>query len=618
MYLQINNYLLEDPQDMNDILIVYDDQNDQNSDLSVYVTLGLAEYLSANRIYTKVIKFRHLKFKHIKLFRGFIFYQTKYTNFLKKFTELAKYFNKTLFIINDQINPIPQQFMNQNYILINIDKDNIVIPDIILKQTLEKISLETPEIDYLFILNLQKDIDWIVAQIEYNKQILDIKGYNISIISHSSNKFKFPEKFLKYVKFYFYNYFSEKFYLLKNSKKVILNNENKLYCFINYIECKLCGISCIQVDNHSLIPFNDSISAKNQTSNKEIIEKYSAIYSTSNLYSEIKSKLKENVVFNVPSTATSGGMNVIIKHANILRKNGKDVTLLSDGDDENNVITSGDELNVVSIKKRTIKQNIDKLVATLWTTCFNVEAYPDAERKIYLVQGFETDFSDFNDPYRLLANITYRYKFEYTTVSKWCQNWLENKFNHTVKYCPNGIDTKRFFYVDRNFNTKIRILIEGSNKQPFRRIDESFEITNGLNHEEFEILYLTYNGEPKAWYKYENFLQRVPYEEVHKIYQSCHILLKSSIFESFSYPPLEMMATGGLVVLVLNEGNKEYAKHEENCMVYTSGNIEEARKHIHRIIKDEKLRKKLIKGGLETARSRDWSNIIDKVLYIYQ
>ena len=30
--------------------------------------------------------------------------------------------------------------------------------------------------------------------------------------------------------------------------------------------------------------------------------------------------------------------------------------------------------------------------------------------------------------------------------------------------------------------------------------------------------------------------------------------------ESFSYPPLEMMATGGYVIIVLNGDNKEYLK----------------------------------------------------------
>ena len=41
------------------------------------------------------------------------------------------------------------------------------------------------------------------------------------------------------------------------------------------------------------------------------------------------------------------------------------------------------------------------------------------------------------------------------------------------------------------------------------------------------------------------------------IYSECDILLKSSWLESFSYPPLEMMATGGYCIVAPNDGNKE-------------------------------------------------------------
>ena len=56
------------------------------------------------------------------------------------------------------------------------------------------------------------------------------------------------------------------------------------------------------------------------------------------------------------------------------------------------------------------------------------------------------------------------------------------------------------------------------------------------------------------------FLHRVPYEKTPEVYAACDILLKTSLLESFSYPPLEMMASGGYVVAVPNGGNLEYLK----------------------------------------------------------
>lgn len=90
------------------------------------------------------------------------------------------------------------------------------------------------------------------------------------------------------------------------------------------------------------------------------------------------------------------------------------------------------------------------------------------------------------------------------------------------------------------------------------------------------------------------------------------------MLESFSYPPLEMMATGGISVVAPNEGNKEYLKDEENCLLYELGNIEMAVEQIERIRNDKELREKLIKGGLETAKQREWKNIEKEILDLYE
>jgi glycosyltransferase involved in cell wall biosynthesis len=77
------------------------------------------------------------------------------------------------------------------------------------------------------------------------------------------------------------------------------------------------------------------------------------------------------------------------------------------------------------------------------------------------------------------------------------------------------------------------------------------------------------------------------------------------------------MATGGLVVVAPNEGNIEYLKDEYNCLFYKQGDIEHAVKQINRIADDQELRKKLVKNGLETAKSREWSNIEKDVVDMY-
>ncbi len=123
---------------------------------------------------------------------------------------------------------------------------------------------------------------------------------------------------------------------------------------------------------------------------------------------------------------------------------------------------------------------------------------------------------------------------------------------------------------------------------------------------------------PKNWYKFDKFYNKVPFEQVKKIYYDCDILIKSSWLESFSYPPLEMMATGGYCIVVQNEGNKEYLRNEENCLFYRLGDIDSAIKNINRLINDDKLQESLFKNGLITARNRDWKNYINQVIQLYE
>ena len=164
---------------------------------------------------------------------------------------------------------------------------------------------------------------------------------------------------------------------------------------------------------------------------------------------------------------------------------------------------------------------------------------------------------------------------------------------------------------------KIRILIEGDCGVYYKNVDESFRITNQLDREKYEIWYMSYNAEPKDWYKVDKFLHKIPFHEVADVYRQCHILLKTSFLESFSYPPLEMMATGGYAVVVPNDGNKEYLVDEKNCLLYPCGEIEKGIAAIERIRTDEKLRETLYQGGLETAAVRDWKSLENEILAVY-
>lgn len=333
----------------------------------------------------------------------------------------------------------------------------------------------------------------------------------------------------------------------------------------------------------------------------------------------IKSKLAKNVAFVLPTMNISGGIIVAMKHAEILQNNGFDVSIINRGSVKKMDFGEIKKFSLYSPKTHKLEVYFDEMVSTLWDTVYYTRSYKNKGRVNYFVQNYETDFYAYGEPLRKRANSTYSMNdVRYFTMSRWCQNWLEDVFSKKSDYVANGIENSRFKVVERDFKGKIRILIEGDSESEYKKVDESFRIVNELGADNFVVSYLSYNGKPKDWYKVDKFYNRVPSEKVGEIYQDNDILIKSSILESFSYPPLEMMATGGIAVIAPNDGNAEYAKDKINCIEYKPEDIKDAAQKIREVLDDKKYRDKIISGGLKTAEEFSWENREKDVINIYK
>ncbi len=347
------------------------------------------------------------------------------------------------------------------------------------------------------------------------------------------------------------------------------------------------------------------------------IKNCTTLYTGNPLKCFLQSKASLSIGFVVPGLSVSGGMRVILKHVCVLKEAGVEVSLIVEEAVDDYCEFEG--ICIPVLRREKLNRFFDKLVATMWTTVKFVEEYVNVNERYYLVQNFETEFYEVGNRYRIEANATYSPKnnVKFITISKWCQDWLLEKYSQDAKYAPNGIDDEFVSPVLREFEGKIRILVEGDNSVYYKNVDESFKITNKLDPEKYEIWYMSYNALPKKWYRVDRFFHKIAYEEVKQVYQQCHILLKTSILESFSYPPLEMMATGGYVVALPNAGNKEYLRDGFNCLFYERGSIQQAIELIYRLSSDCELRAKLYKGGLKTAELRKWDVIKRDIIKLY-
>ena len=347
-----------------------------------------------------------------------------------------------------------------------------------------------------------------------------------------------------------------------------------------------------------------------------------------NLKNKIAEKIPEVIGFVGVSLQNISGGNIIIeKHMDILRNHGKIVYGI-----ETHNYRPGDKFltklvhdfsylpinSEVRGHRISLDMRFDQLVATFWSTMDFVESYSKTSQRKYLVQNFEPEFYDKIQPEYLDAVKTYNLRdVKYATISRWCQRWLKDEFSQSASYVSNGIELANYPPIKRKpfAGRKVKILIEGDSASKHKRVDESFRIANKLDREKFEVSYLSYNGKPKDWYIVDHFYNKISPKEVYKIYQANDILLKSSVLESFSLPPLEIMATGGIVVLARNEGNAEYVKDGENALYYK--NEIDAVNKINRIVSSVTIQERLHANGRSTAMAYDWSNKENSVLLIY-
>ncbi|MDR1714074.1 MAG: glycosyltransferase family 4 protein [Coriobacteriales bacterium] len=338
----------------------------------------------------------------------------------------------------------------------------------------------------------------------------------------------------------------------------------------------------------------------------------------------LRRRLTANIAFVLPSTKISGGVRVALEHCRILNEAGQDAFIIVDSNQAENIRYAGREVPVLSARRCGFAGSIDKAVATLWSTVPFVLEQPSVRQRFYLVQNYETDFYEPGNPCRIDAEKTYTAELplQYLTISRWCQDWLKQRYGKLARYAPNGINTAQFAAATRSWpaagaGQRVRVLVEGNSSDRYKNVDGAFRVIEQLDTARFEVWYMSYDGRPKPWYRVDRFLHKVPLEQVGEVYAQCDILLKSSLLESFSYPPLEMMATGGWAVVAANAGNAEYLRDGENCLLYDAAQPEDAVAAIERVCADAELRAHLAANGLDTARARDWAGLAEQIVDFY-
>lgn len=106
--------------------------------------------------------------------------------------------------------------------------------------------------------------------------------------------------------------------------------------------------------------------------------------------------------------------------------------------------------------------------------------------------------------------------------------------------------------------------------------------------------------------------------DISAAYCAADIFISTSWWEGFGLPPLEAMACGCTVICSYAGGVNEYARPNENCLMFEPKNETALKECLIHLIEDVKLRKRLSSKALETVKYFTWQNSSKQLLNIIE
>jgi glycosyltransferase involved in cell wall biosynthesis len=321
------------------------------------------------------------------------------------------------------------------------------------------------------------------------------------------------------------------------------------------------------------------------------------------------------VTYVLPELRLSGGALVVMQLVNELRLLGVDarvVALRGRRDRRREVFRWRLQVNpAVFPNEQSLRKGMeitDVVVATHWTTAPWARALVDggrADRASYFVQDYEPWFYPEEDAQsRARVRQTYELISHKIVTSAWLHDLLADD-GYESRTVPLGLDIG-FFY-PRAISVPARpVVLAMARPRTPRRAFEFVVATLAKVHHAMPDAEIVLFGEQidslGLPFPYRSAGVVTDNEELARLYSSARVHFDGSDFQAFGLPALEAMACGAVSVLTDAGGIREYARHEENCLLIEPRDTDAAAAAIVRLLSDDRLVERLRENGFATSR----------------
>lgn len=262
---------------------------------------------------------------------------------------------------------------------------------------------------------------------------------------------------------------------------------------------------------------------------------------------------------------------------------------------------------------------VDATICTLWTTAYYSLKFNKTKRKFYFMQDFEPLFYPAGSTYGQ-ADVTYMFGFYGIANTITIKNIYDQQYNGRSEFFSPCIDTHIFFpsHQEKPNNKPFTVFFyarPGHSRNGFELGIASLRKLKSKMGNKVKIITAGDDWNPRdlgLGEVLEN-LGLLSYKETADLYRRCDVGLIMMFTCHPSYIPMELMASGCLVVTNFNSANTWLLHNNANCLLsYASADtlcdtIEEG------LVNVEK-RKRIISNALETVRKYDdWNREFEKI-----
>jgi len=289
-------------------------------------------------------------------------------------------------------------------------------------------------------------------------------------------------------------------------------------------------------------------------------------------------------------------------------------SLLTDGDVTSQVIIpesdryqdwiSDQDIIVLGWMRQADEFSDSKIPAVLW------------EQGSELIYGDYSKLAYSGFPERLNIHRLYRIPVHLLAVSTTVQTVLKGVFNRDAQLFPNGIDTGFYYPLEHKNNEIPIVLLVGNPYLKFKGFDFAKRALDIVSQSgvAFKVWWASPMDFPITGtsLRIEKFVNPTQ-ERLAELYRNADVFLSTSLYESFSLPPMEAMASGAAVVSTDNGGIRTYAEPGHNCLLCDQGDLDSTVYALIHLLINPAARMALAKAGRETALKYTFSNIVPQL-----